>query len=397
MRSLKWFSPLIKLLVITRRDGKLYGFRTTNSIMQSRVHNLLQLETEMTSSSQHHHQQQKDSQFLFSLKFQNSLPNAPSGPFFKKVPFNSITHQPLQGYRVSTLEKSYIWQPNFGQDLGINLDLVDKEAVLVPENSNKVELEAYLTENNEKVRGKNLPITQDDKPFWLRSTTYMSNDVFRPVLKSRDDDIKVKSSKLLASEGDLEDTTSISYIEDTFKSVDETVSNLKKQEKRKLLFSIPLLPLEASTIRKRTFSIVQFDEDVGIVKQENNSNEPKKRSNIIESSIITNVRLGKNLVGASSLLESSLVSANIANAPSSSTSSDEGNSNHSEVVYGWVKDYEMKLQSHHMEDSFLFFLNENEPSVVSYMPFSARIEMKKLGMDDSTPHECLVTRTDIND
>ena len=75
---------------------------------------------------------QKDAPFLFSLKFQNTLPNAPSGPFFKKVPLYSVMN-PLKEYKVSTLEKSFIWQPNFGLDMGVNLDLVDQESILVQE------------------------------------------------------------------------------------------------------------------------------------------------------------------------------------------------------------------------------------------------------------------------
>ena len=34
----------------------------------------------------------------------------------------------------------------------------------------------------------------------------------------------------------------------------------------------------------------------------------------------------------------------------------------------------------------------DEDAVVAYVPYSARIEMKKVGMDDSTPLECIVTR-----
>ena len=40
---------------------------------------------------------------------------------------------PSKEYKISTLEKSFIWQPNFGLDMGINLDLVDQESILVQE------------------------------------------------------------------------------------------------------------------------------------------------------------------------------------------------------------------------------------------------------------------------
>ena len=59
------------------------------------------------------------------------------------------------------------------------------------------------------------------------------------------------------------------------------------------------------------YSIVQFDEDPAAVAAAPESAEPsRKRSKVIESSIITNVRVGKNPNrGAPSIFESTLVSS----------------------------------------------------------------------------------------
>ena len=34
------------------------------------------------------------------------------------------------------------------------------------------------------------------------------------------------------------------------------------------------------------------------------------------------------------------------------------NASEGQILFEWVKDYEMKVQSHQMEDSFLFYLDE---------------------------------------
>lgn len=62
----------------------------------------------------------------------------------------------------------------------------------------------------------------------------------------------------------------------------------------------------------KAYSIVQFDEDpAAVAAVRSDSAEPsRKRSKVIESSIITNVRVGKNPNrGALSIFESSLVSS----------------------------------------------------------------------------------------
>ena len=39
------------------------------------------------------------------------------------------------------------------------------------------------------------------------------------------------------------------------------------------------------------------------------------------------------------------------------------NTSEGQILFEWVKDYEMKVQSHQMEDSFLFYLDERSVSM----------------------------------
>ena len=61
---------------------------------------------------------------------------------------------------------------------------------------------------------------------------------------------------------------------------------------------------------RKAYSIVQFDEDPAAAARSDSAEPSRKRSKVIESSIITNVRVGKNPNrGALSIFESSLVSS----------------------------------------------------------------------------------------
>ena len=76
--------------------------------------------------------------FLCKPAFHNTLPTAPSGPFFRPLSLynnsnnSSNSNKMLQYaiYQVSTLEKSCIWQPHYGPELGLKLDLADQDTIL---------------------------------------------------------------------------------------------------------------------------------------------------------------------------------------------------------------------------------------------------------------------------
>ena len=120
-----------------------------------------------------------DTQFLIDLQFQNNLPNAPSGPFLRKL---GLYHKfdRFAEYKTSTLEKKHVWQFHLGPDCGLNLDFVDQDSILVESDMKELDVDeqAYLKGNQKKSSSKK-DLDESDKPWWLRSTTYMENDLFK--------------------------------------------------------------------------------------------------------------------------------------------------------------------------------------------------------------------------
>lgn len=65
------------------------------------------------------------SDFICLPQFHNNLPNAPCGPYLKNIELLN-PYSDFSLYKTSSLEKNHIWQPHFGPDLGLRLDLVDQ-------------------------------------------------------------------------------------------------------------------------------------------------------------------------------------------------------------------------------------------------------------------------------
>lgn len=260
----------------------------------------------------------KNSSFLYSLKFQNNLPSAPSGPFFKKVDLFHVKEGYTE-YRTSTLEKSYIWQPHFGNDMGLNLDLVDQDSILVQDSGKNQPLDPveirFLNGTGEKSRGKTLQLDQEDKPWWLRNTTYMENNLFKSISKVQKEDSIVKAvneKKLKRIGGENFDPLSSQFIDESFDIVEKTVEKIQsKQKKSKVLWSLPIIPHiviidDENQEGHPNYSIVRFDEDPVSLSQANN-NDNKKRK--INECIVTNIRSSKDnsKIDKVSFFESSLI------------------------------------------------------------------------------------------
>jgi hypothetical protein len=118
-----------------------------------------------------------DKHFITVPKFKNALPNAPSGPFFKNT--NGFVHNrtDLSSYHRSSLEKSYIWKPQLGKDLGTKFNFVDTAEWVGPKKGQgKPPLHPdevkYLSWRGESTSRQ----VEQDRPSWLRSTLYVAND-----------------------------------------------------------------------------------------------------------------------------------------------------------------------------------------------------------------------------
>jgi hypothetical protein len=342
--------------------------------------------------------------YQLNLKFQNSLPNAPSGPFLKNI---KITHSfdEFPEYCTSTLEKNYIWQPHFGPDMGVQLDLVDQEAILAQDKGSQLDQAdmKYLANNGDKSRGKTKHIDDSNKPWWLRNTTYMENNLFNiaKVKAKAAEATMTMSAKRPALDYDR-DMLSTAFINESFDIVSKTVESLiAKNGANRLLRDMPVVPIlvegpQAVPFMDRPHSLVRFDEDpviatrsAGSAEEDSSSSSssaPALKRRKVDTGLITNLRQTvKSSELRSEVLEVSLVSplATLLDAAGS-----------------WVKDYRMDVQHTQLDDSFLFVLQDQEDreqdhssgadAAVRYFPIRARVDMKKMNPEDSRPHDCVV-------
>ena len=108
-----------------------------------------------------------DSDFIFQLKYSNTLPEVPSGPYFKDIPQIRKLEEYAK-YSTSSLERSYVWQPHFGPEAGAKIDLQDQDSVLVnskeePDHLDMRYLSASTTGKGHESR---------NSYFWIRNTVY---------------------------------------------------------------------------------------------------------------------------------------------------------------------------------------------------------------------------------
>ena len=398
--------------------------------------------------------------FLIALKYQNGLPSAPSGPFLKEV---GMYHKfdEVSEFRTSTLEKNYVWQPHFGPDLGVKIDLVDQEAILANPGQQVVDQSdlRYLTGTVEKGRGKLRKVDQKSKPWWLRDTTYIDNNIFNAPAKVKEGVLKNNAARISKIK-DKMDPLSLDAAQASFDDVQRTVNNIitqKSGQKRKVSRVLNILPLlyslgpdedagDGHLAPCKSHALVRFDEDPAshtvTVKSEASQQdvtasavsgaeiaEDEKKWLRMKEGIITNLRqsVKRSDVGKGHTLEVSLVAPVETEARTEAEDSEGSGSVANEEtrksaqaqaqgeLFHWVKDYRMDVQDTHITDSFLFVMPSKgspptaqnaTPSAssssgvsagvqqgeVRFLPVSTRMDLKKMPMEDSQPHECLVLK-----
>lgn len=383
-----------------------------------------------------------NSDFICLPQFHNSLPNAPSGPYLKNI---ELLHkyQDFSQYKTSSLEKNYIWQPHFGPDLGLRLDLVDQEALFVPEfiknedNIDAAEMRLLKGEVTEGRRGK----VGGEKPWWLRSTTYLENNLYVSVVKTKKD-IKRKREN-------TETMTGIEAYNYSFDAVEGNLERLAKESREKhnmeVEWSIPFLPTGDFN---DYFAVARYDEDPDINLERRRLDREVKGKDVLSEqdsikashSILANIRQsiikGENPSKSINSFTTSLVlpssdidsptEKNVENNQTVDTSSsvEEGAgmtavtetaselesspipSNSSSVVYKWVKDYTMDVNSK-QDDSYILTVEVPGPSnsisssasasstqqstgSLKYRPIRSKLELKKDTFGH--PHEAIITR-----
>jgi hypothetical protein len=317
--------------------------------------------------------------FVCFRQFSNSLPNAPSGPFFRPKKIDAQeSFEKYAKYEVSSLEKSFIWQPHFGADVGINLDLVDQDAMLmyVPNqvmDPGDMKFLQVADSTRKKSRGGDL-ITE--KPWWLRNTTYLENNLFKVNTR----ELPTQGSKTIRP---VSDPLSIPVIDASFTEVEKTLKAQIEQNKDKQLeWCVDFVPTSLDS--KILFSLIRFDEDPRKLVSDVNKKDEGKRK--VRKSLLTNARMSKEGDGRK---EGVLVSLVASTDPQIQPSENSGEAAH----FDWISDFKMDSRPAEADD-YLIVLTESNgvKEVAEYYQLQNRVELRQLARLECDPHDAFVSR-----
>jgi len=122
----------------------------------------------------------KQSEFLGSLEFRNTLPELPFDPKFVTYP-----HEPehLVKYKPSQVERDYIYELYVEPNLGLSIDLIDPEKYEVPKDKYSTALEPEDAAILDMKESLNIASKEKVRPSvpWLRRTEYMGTDLAEAV------------------------------------------------------------------------------------------------------------------------------------------------------------------------------------------------------------------------
>lgn len=380
------------------------------------------------------------SDFVTHPEFLNTLPSVPCGPYFVNTTFAPSPFEKYATYKPSTLEKAYIWQPHL-VNAGVKLDLVDSESVLIPSKVPPLHpLDAkylHLTDKT-SVRNKKRRVSADEKPWWLRNTVYLENNLYnqrRPAMKEESSAATLTASLIKMRSPFATETILESF--ENVKNQDAYLSSLKKfkpnAKDADIEWSIPILPdmlatlLTTTTADQRSVEIppipVRFDEEVDKLFSQksavdgvkldayrsiltNSRRSEKDALSISETAL--NISLVAPLVGSSDNsafstskpVKSSLNAELFGDDDDEDEEADKAEENtirQEGIPYKWVSDFKMEISKVKANDEYLLrVVTSSEDGVepkAEYWPVKSRIELKRLPVEEWRVHEATVRRT----
>lgn len=306
-----------------------------------------------------------DSNFVCLPIFHNDISDIPVGPFFTGMQLLH-SHEDLAAFNISSLEKSYTWRPHF-EHAGLKLDLVDQDEVYAPDyTGSKPTLhpaDARLVSN--KHQASKLTFDKTNKPWWLRNTVYLENNLY----KSR----VVKAESKVDDENSVLNPCDSSFIAQSFELAKRPVSGGKTVE-----WSLPLLPADFNN--RGLLSFVRFDESYEVFMEVDGVERAAKRRCVLANARMLPAEDDHNDFALSLL--------------AAKDTEPEGEAE--TVLYDWVRDYRMDIRDKNLAGAFVLTLDPKQSSC-RFAHLHSRIEMHKLATEDSAPVEAFVSRRDFDD
>ena len=336
-------------------------------------------------------------EFICIPQFQNNLPRVPTGPFFRTV---ELPHS-FEDFAVynagSSLERSYVWQPHTGPDVGLRMDFVDQDHMLNQQQKtitvNPAD-KAFLSErkNNERLN--------DEKLSWLRETIYSNNDLYNNTNKFKGNEDMERGHQAVTKKqiGEHTNPFSKSFIGLSFDAATtKTKAMLEKHKKKdgnaargEVEWVMPLLPA-GEDMWGQILSVVQFETgtldmlEEGAGSSDETTQDRKRRR--VQNTIVTNIRVpdddSKKKGEISQSYEVSLTG----------TEGDTSTATASETPqeYAWKRELKMNIKNKSLADHFVLSAN-TEAGFCEFCPIRSKIDMHKPIKGGGAPHGVSVRR-----
>ncbi|KAH7479103.1 hypothetical protein PRIC1_009344 [Phytophthora ramorum] len=324
----------------------------------------------------------KQSEFLASLEFRNSLPDIPFDTKFVKYP-----HEPerLIKYKPNTLEMDYTYEIHEEPNLGLTIDLIDPAKYEAPTDPEPLEVgdeQALMMKEDHmgtKGRSKVRPTVS-----WLRRTEYMGNDLYDSVHKFKSE-AEIQSALREGTENALAEVVSVTLedrAEASFRDINDPKLLVHPHSKRKKIAKVwDVFPDQLLSANK--YAILSYDilpsEDVkskGITSREDRA---------LLCGVNKKTQAGKELIQGSILLPNG--------------SAEEEDSSDREK-FSYLREYLMAVESlDSRESQHVMFMLDPESDHFTYSDVLNRIQLRKTKMtgEEKRRHGAVVYRRDYSE
>mmetsp|Transcript_29471 Transcript_29471/g.38119 ORF Transcript_29471/g.38119 Transcript_29471/m.38119 type:complete len:500 (+) Transcript_29471:55-1554(+) len=339
---------------------------------------------------------QKNTEFLCTLKFRNTLPSPFLGPNFLDIPFPL---ERLTQYRPNSLDVEYKWKLHCERNLGVPIDIIDPSNYLVPTRPQELaeEDQALLDwkvdtangsllpggisskeERNAKKHGRSLVNhlkrkNVDTNVTWMKRTMYLANDLYDPVhrfesgQKATQQQLEKLNQDMIAVNAE----SAATKIAQSFNAANDPKGKkaIKHPTNSSLTpeWVLPVLP--DANLWSNVYMHVGFDVDP--ILQDEPNKDPEylsAKGRRFTQAVISDVR-EKEVVGATDpvMVASYLVPEKDAPNTVQESAGEERNFEH-------LRGYQIEVKD--TENTFVFMIDPDN-GLASYCKLDTRIDLKK--------------------
>uniref|UniRef100_A0AAV1VMG2 RNA polymerase II-associated factor 1 n=1 Tax=Peronospora matthiolae TaxID=2874970 RepID=A0AAV1VMG2_9STRA len=305
----------------------------------------------------------KQSEFLATLEFRNTLPDIPFDTKFVKYPHES---ERLIKYKPNALEMDYTYEIHEEANLGMTIDLIDPvkyEAPTEPEPLEVGDEQALMMREDHggtKGRSKVRPTVS-----WLRRTEYMGNDLYDSVHKFKSE-AEIQNALREGTENALAEVVSVSLedrAEASFRDINDSGLLVHPHDPKKQVAKVwDVFPDQLLSANK--YAILSYD----MLPSEDFKN--KGMSCREERALLCGVN--KKIQAGNELIQGSVLLPNASAGEEDSSDRDK---------FSYLREYLMAVESlDSRETQHVVFVLDPESNQFTYSDVLNRIQLRKTKM-----------------